>query len=91
MLAAPWTGIGSPPELTLYGRSYCHLCEDMQVALLPGQSAGWYRLAVVDVDSDPELEARLGERVPVLMLGNVEICHYHLDAERLREVLGAIR
>jgi len=28
----------APPELILYGRSYCHLCEDMERALrtLPG-------------------------------------------------------
>jgi hypothetical protein len=42
-----------------------------------------------DVDADPALEARFGERVPVLTdaLGN-EICHYHLDAAALERTLG---
>jgi len=49
----------------------------------------------VDVDTDPALEDRFGEKVPVLMAGagsaEVEVCHYFLDPERLREVLTAIR
>ena len=34
----------------------------------------------IDVDADPDLEARFGERVPVLTdrEGN-ELCHYRLD------------
>ena len=40
----------------------------------------------IDVDSDPALEARYGELVPVLtdLQGN-ELCHYRLDAGRNRQ------
>jgi hypothetical protein len=36
----------------------------------------------IDVDADPGLEERFGERVPVLtdLQGN-ELCHYHLAPE----------
>ena len=41
----------------------------------------------LDVDADPALEALYGDRVPVLMLGDVEdgsvLCHYHLDRVRV--------
>lgn len=75
-------------ELTLYGRSYCHLCDDMKVALEPLQRGFSFVLHEVDVDSDPALEARFGELVPVLMTGAPhaspgeaqELCHYFLDA-----------
>ena len=75
-------------ELTLYGRTYCHLCDDMKVALEPFQRGFSFVLHEVDVDSDPALEARLGELVPVLMTGAPhaplgeaqELCHYFLDA-----------
>ena len=30
---------------------------------------------VVDVDSDPALEARWGDKVPVLLDGDIELCH----------------
>jgi thioredoxin reductase (NADPH) len=76
--------------LTLYGRSYCHLCDDMAAALEPLQRELGFGLAWVDVDRDPELEARLGERVPVLAHGDAELCHYFLDAPRVRAYLARI-
>ena len=57
------------PTLTLYSRNYCHLCDEMIAALLVLQDIAAFNLEVVDVDADPELEQRLGERVPVLMAG----------------------
>jgi hypothetical protein len=44
---------------------------------------------VIDVDSDPALEALHGERVPVLFAGDQELCHYHLDAARVIAALEA--
>lgn len=41
-----------------------------------------------DVDSRPEWVALYDERVPVLMLGDTEICHYFLDVEKLRAALA---
>ncbi len=39
---------------------------------------------VVDVDQHPALESKWGDKVPVLMDGDEEICHYFLDQDRLR-------
>jgi len=64
--------------LTVYGRSYCHLCEEMIEALRSLQDSSHFGIVVVDVDSDPMLERRYGERVPVLMHGERELCHHHL-------------
>ncbi len=71
-------------KLTLYTRSYCSLCEEMHRALLPHQQRYGFTLELVDVDSDPRLEARFDEVVPVLMAGEREICHYYLDETALR-------
>lgn len=70
--------------LTLYGRSYCHLCDEMldQLHLLRGELG--FTVEVVDVDHDPALEKRFGDLVPVLMAGETELCHYHLDSDRVR-------
>ncbi|RAS38234.1 glutaredoxin family protein [Paraburkholderia bryophila] len=75
--------------LTLYGRAWCHLCDDMRVALEPLLAEFGAQVDVVDVDSDPVLEARYNERVPVLLCDGVELCHYHLDVTRVREALAA--
>ncbi len=70
-------------NLTLYTRSYCHLCEDMHKALLPYQERYGFELELIDVDSDAQLEHRFDELVPVLMAGEKEICHYFLDEAAL--------
>jgi hypothetical protein len=76
-------------SLTLYGRAWCHLCEDMRVALEPLLAEFGAQLTVIDVDSDPVLEARYNEWVPVLICDGVELCHYHLDEARVRAALAA--
>ena len=84
-------------ELTLYGRSYCHLCDDMKNALEPLRRSFSFVLHEVDVDSDPALEARFDELVPVLMTGGPaaspqdvrELCHYFLDVPAVQAWLAA--
>ena len=75
-------------RLTLYGRAWCHLCDDMRAALQPLQAEFGFELAYFDVDEHPELEARFDELVPVLTAGQgdgeVELCHYHLDEAAVR-------
>lgn len=71
-------------RFTLYGRAYCHLCEDMARQL----RAHGVAFDEVDVDQDPGLEARWGELVPVLAgADGREICHYHLDLAALERAL----
>lgn len=76
-------------RLLLYGRSYCHLCQDMAVALRGLQERLDFSFEVVDVDADPATEARYGELVPVLTdLHGEEICHYFLDIAALEARLA---
>lgn len=49
-----------------------------------------FELAIVDVDSDPALEARYGEFVPVLVGRDGELCHYHLDRAKVNDYLSKI-
>ena len=76
-------------ELTLMSRSYCHLCHDMEAALAPIAEAFGARVTVLDVDADPELEAKYDELVPVLLHGETELCHYFLDEPKVRGYLAA--
>lgn len=48
-----------------------------------------FGLELRDVDTDPALEARFGELVPLLADANGrEICHYFLDETALRQRLA---
>ncbi|MBK9019431.1 MAG: glutaredoxin family protein [Sulfuritalea sp.] len=51
-----------------------------------------FEIEVIDVDADPELEAKYNELVPVLVDGEGrELCHYFLDAAKVREYLSTFR
>jgi hypothetical protein len=78
-------------RLTLLSRSYCHLCDEMRDALVPIVAESGCEVVEIDVDGAPVLEAKFGERVPALLLGaedGEELCHYRLDANRVRAALG---
>ena len=83
--------IPEPVALVVYGREHCHLCQDMVVMLHELQARLPFRLEVVDIDSNAELVARYGERVPVLAADGEEICHYHLDPIALDAYFARIR
>jgi glutaredoxin len=79
----------APVVFTLYGRAWCHLCDDMRAALEPLLVEWGARVDIVDIDADPVLEARYNEAVPVLMYDGVELCRYHFDEARVRAALFA--
>ncbi len=79
---------GSALKLILYHRDGCHLCEDMRDAL------GEYRIKFdlqvieVDIDGDSDLQARYGNRIPLLLGGHGEcLSEYYLDPKRLLSYL----
>ena len=53
--------------------------------LSPAEAA---RVAVVDIDQDPELERKYGQRIPVLLADGEFVCDYRLDRERVRLLLA---
>jgi hypothetical protein len=82
--------IKSPAKLTVFSRAYCHLCDDMIAGLRALQTGARFEFEIIDVDSDPALEARYGERVPVLAGPDGELCHYHLAAAKVNDYLKKI-
>lgn len=77
------------PALELYGRAWCHLCEDLRAGLEPIAAEFGVAIEWIDIDSDPALEALYDELVPVLLFDGVELCHYRLDEAQVRGALGA--
>ena len=76
-------------KLTLMFREYCSLCHAMRDALKPLQEEYGFELEIFDVDDDPLLVEKYNELVPVLLDGETEICHWHLDEAKLRAHLAA--
>ena len=71
-------------RFTVMSREWCHLCHDLVAALQPIATEYGWEVEVIDVDQHPELEARWDELVPVLLHGEHELCHYHLDEAAVR-------
>ncbi len=78
-------------RLTVLSREWCHLCHDLLDALRPLQGELGFEVEVLDVDAFPELEAEWSEKVPVVLAGGLELCHYFLDEAKTREYLSGIR
>lgn len=84
--------MGDPGRsLTLYGRRYCHLCDDMAAALAPLAAEWGFEVVYVDVDADPALDSAYGSDVPVLAHGGTELCRHFLDPGSVRAYLVEIR
>ena len=74
--------------LSLYSRPGCHLCEQMLEELEQYQSA--VTVNVINIDDDPELIRKFAARIPVLAMGDTEICQYHLDQDALSNYLKKV-
>ena len=70
--------------MILYSRQYCHLCDEMLASLEALRGELGFALEVIDVDTEPELQRRYDELVPVLMHGERELSRWRLDPSTLR-------
>jgi hypothetical protein len=78
-----------PGGLVVLNREGCHLCENMLTELARLELAGAIpKVAVIDVDSDPELARQFGLKVPVLLLDRSVVCHYTLNSNELLRLVA---
>lgn len=68
-------------------REYCGLCRDMKTKLQEYQKQWHFDIKIVEIDNFPDLEEKYNEFVPVLLHGEQEICHWHLDETALQNHL----
>jgi glutaredoxin len=81
----------SRPNVVLYARPDCHLCDEARTGLERLRSDGLeFELEEVDIDADDELHARFLERIPVVELDGELISELHLDADGLRARLDTL-
>ncbi|ALG66679.1 glutaredoxin family protein [Beggiatoa leptomitoformis] len=73
----------APLLLTVYTRAGCHLCTDMQRELVVLQQRYPFTIELIDIDNDVTLKQRYNTRVPVLAVGETELCYYFLEEESL--------
>ena len=77
--------------LTLYSRPGCHLCDDMKAVVerVARTSTPVPTIEVIDISSDPELEALYGLEIPVLLVNGKKAAKYRVTEDGLRRMLKA--
>ncbi|HVV11095.1 glutaredoxin family protein [Amycolatopsis sp.] len=65
----------------------CHACEvaEADIERICGELGVEWNTA--DVDSDPEWRAEYGDRVPVILIDDVEHGYWKVEEDRLRKAL----
>jgi glutaredoxin len=75
-------------HVTVYTRAGCGLCAEAETEvarICADVGAGW---STVDVDSDPDLRAEYGDRVPVIEVDGREHGFWRVEEDRLRAALA---
>ena len=71
----------SIPQVVLYSRKACHLCDQVKSTLIHLEKRGGFTWREVDIDSDPELQQKFNDQVPVVFIDGKKAFKYRM-AER---------
>ena len=70
-------------KLKLYTRADCGLCEEMLATIIAHGNVTMDDIELIDVDTKAELRALYGNRVPVLLKGDIELAAGRISAQVL--------
>jgi len=79
--------LASPSDVTIYSRPGCHLCEEAKAKIAPLLGEFGARLTEINIDEDPQLRARYGYDVPVILIGTRKAAKHRIDAHQFRRQL----
>ena len=82
---------GGMPEarVLLIGKPDCHLCDEARetvARVCADLGVDWAEASILD---DPELADRYWEWIPVTFVDGVQIAHWGVSADQLRQALSA--
>ena len=83
---APAFGAGR--RITVLSRPACHLCEEALAELAPIAAEAATAITEVNIDEDDALLLAHLERIPVVLVDGVEVCHLFVEAAPVRAALG---
>jgi glutaredoxin len=76
------------PEVTLYGRPGCHLCDEARAVLERIRAELPFALVERDIECDDALFKAYLERIPVIALDGEELFDFFVDEAELRRRLA---
>jgi len=78
-----------PVSVTVFSRAECHLCDEAVETLeaVADDEGIAVEIDERDVDADPELRERYGDRVPYVLIDGRPAFKFRVDPERARRKL----
>ncbi|HZQ92944.1 MAG TPA: glutaredoxin family protein [Terriglobales bacterium] len=81
--------MSTAPQVLLYSRRGCHLCEIVKESLNKLSRRGGFTWSEVDVDSDDDLRRRYNDEVPVVFINGRKAFKYRMDEKEFLKRLEA--
>jgi glutaredoxin len=78
----------STPRVTVYSRQGCHLCDEARLVVERVCADLGESYVEVDVDTDPDLQDRFSDEVPVTFVDGRQHDFWRVSEERLRAALA---
>ena len=77
------------PQVTLYTRKGCCLCDDAKRVLESVRSRAVFELHEVDIDTDAGLQSSYNDEVPVIAINGRKAFKYRVSERELLKKLAA--
>ncbi|HWZ25138.1 MAG TPA: glutaredoxin family protein [Verrucomicrobiae bacterium] len=77
----------SGPDVTLYSKPGCHLCEEAKDAIAPLLREFRATLREIDIEGDATLMERFGCDIPVIFIGRKKAAKHRVNLEQFRRQL----
>ena len=78
-------------RLTIYSKPGCHLCDEMKLlihrVIAQQPNARAISIDEIDISSDPDLVARYGVEIPVLLIDGKMVAKYRVTEAELAGML----
>jgi len=77
--------------MTIYSRPGCHLCDEMKevVRRVTASAQPPVEIEEIDISTDPDLEARYGLEIPVLLVDGKKAAKYRISEGELTRIVRA--
>jgi glutaredoxin len=75
-------------RVTLYAKPGCHLCDDAREVIARVCADVGTSYQEVDITTDPDLQRRYGEQIPVTLVDGAQHDFWRVDEHRLRAALA---
>jgi glutaredoxin len=72
-------------QIDIYSRPGCHLCDEAKEVVERVRARFPFLLRVINIETDPELETRYGEQIPVVFINGNKAFKYHVDEAELEK------